>query len=119
MKKNIMILTCAALLSLACLQTAVLQTAAPGTPSAIPSVTEAATSTQEPTATAQACAVVTASEALNVRAQPNEHGNILGWLAADDVIRVEDAAGEWWLVSADPSLTGYVRAAYLARRECE
>lgn len=79
--------------------------------SAVPTVTQAETLT--PTAEGKVCAVVTASESVNVR---DKDHNVIGQLSHAEIVIVEDMAGDWWLVRGD--LAGRVRSTYLEVVQC-
>ena len=65
------------------------------------------------------CALVIASEALNLRNEANEHAAILEWLTRGEVVRVNGStAGAWWHIEAR-GVEGYARARYLIIAECE
>ena len=126
MKRLTIVVLCLALSSLACLQSAMMppapvvtmaptfatQTAAPVSeilPSALPSATSAA----------ERCAVVIASDALNLREGLSVHSQVLTWLDRGDVVHVVDLSnGDWWKVEY-AGVTGFVRSIYLQERMCE
>lgn len=91
------------LLALACASSAAI--------SALPTVTQAAI--LPPTAEGQVCALVTASEAVNVR---DEDHKVIGQLSHAEIVTVESGVGDWWTVKGD--LTGRVRSAYLEVVQC-
>jgi len=86
------------LLALACSSSA-----AVSAPLSVPTATQAATLT--PTAEGKVCALVTASESLNVR---DETHNVIGHLSHGEIVIVQDTDGDWWKVGQ-----GYVRSKYL------
>lgn len=131
-KQTISILICLALMSLACLQTAMVaqdgggETAtpvvsvtsdgrAPTHPYRAPGVSQPGEGDQSP----ERCAVVVASRSLNLRDGANEHAQIVDWLKRGDLVRVIDQSDpEWWGIVFG-NLSGFVKAEYLAERECE
>ena len=127
MKKMIMLIL--ALASLACLETAQTEPtparATVVTLSATPTEIDSAevgpasqetTSPPEPSPQVAMCGTITASEAVNLRADPTEHSRVLYWLPAKDKVTVIDRKGAWWKVTA-LEYTGYVKADYI--KECE
>lgn len=115
------------LINLACLQTAMISEI-PTDPA--PTKTAVLQETSEPESGAvfepdtwnvepeTQCAIVTAVQALNLRAEPSEKANVTYWLPADKIVKVIGRVGDWWKVEAD-NRTGYARADYLQETECE
>jgi uncharacterized protein YgiM (DUF1202 family) len=66
----------------------------------------------------QSCAIVTATKALNLRAEPNEKASIITELLNGNIVIVIGRVGEWWKVQTD-DYTGYAKADYLKESECE
>jgi uncharacterized protein YgiM (DUF1202 family) len=64
------------------------------------------------------CAIVTAEQALHLRAEPSATSQVIGWLKAGEIITVDSRAGEWWKVTARAN-TGYAHADYLQESECK
>lgn len=91
------------LLALACTSSAAI--------SALPTATQAAILT--PTAEGQVCALVTASEAVNVRDKDHK---VIGQLSHGEIVTVESGVGDWWTVKGD--LTGRVRSTFLEVVQC-
>ena len=88
------------------------QTAAPV---AEPTLTKMATAGASP----ERCAVVIASDALNLREGLSIHSQVLTWLDRGDVVHVVDQSnGDWWKVEY-AGVTGFVRSIYLQDKECE
>lgn len=74
---------------------------------AVPTATQAASSVS-------VCAVVTASDAVNVR---DENHHVIGQLSHGEVVTVRDGVGDWWQVDG-ASVSGRVRALYLQLVAC-
>lgn len=74
----------------------------------VPTATQAAILT--PTAEGKVCALVTASESLNVR---DETHNVIGHLSHGEIVIVQDTDGDWWKVGE-----GYARSKYLQVTPC-
>lgn len=115
MKRTLVLIVAIALLSLACVQSAIVASeGAIETPARFILSTE-----QEPTSSPHLCAVVTAVEALHLRDVPAADGLVLTWLKHGDAVRVVDQInGDWWRVRIG-DLEGYARAAYLEVASCE
>ncbi len=65
-----------------------------------------------------ACAVVTADEALHLRADADPNSRILAWMRNGEEVKLINAIDpNWWLVQRG-SQTGYARAKYLKRADC-
>ena len=126
MKKIFVLILGLSLMSLACLQSAVLV-------QPIAAISKTESSVSEPTANsvkgfatsaatqpaAPACAKVIAIEALNVRNAPNETAVVLAWLKSGEVVQVIDNThADWWRVKSIAKV-GYVRSSYLKESECE
>ena len=91
------------LLALACASSAAV--------SAVPTAAQAETLT--PTAEGKVCAVVTASESVNVR---DKDHNVIGQLSHAEIVTEESGEGDWWWVRGD--LAGKVRSTYLQVVQC-
>lgn len=78
------------------------------------------------------CATVTADKALHIRAEPNEHAQVLGYLHNGDVVVIIQSTGKWWkiapargdywtpLAGVDSGpLQGYSKAEFLKESECK
>jgi len=94
------------LLALACSSSA-----AVSAPPSVPTATRAAILT--PTAEGKVCALVIASEAVNVR---DKNHKVIGQLSHGKIVTVESGVGDWWMVKGD--LTGRVRSTYLEVVQC-
>lgn len=118
------------LASLACLETTI--TATPPTGPAKTSEPEAspqAASLEEPASGVvfepetwsvtpeTLCAIVTADQALNLRAEPNENSRIIKWLRAGEIVTITSVFQEWRGVTTKTA-TGYAHSAYLTETEC-
>lgn len=117
------------LASLACLESAAVsnQPSAISTQPSMINTQALASSTTQPTLTKtptavddqRTCAQVIAIEALHLRAEPNEHAEILTWLKYGDQVQVISRSNvDWWLVHVG-ELVGYARSIYLEESECE
>jgi uncharacterized protein YgiM (DUF1202 family) len=127
MNKHIIYILVLVLASLGCLQTTMPATiantsepaASPETPMEdpagavfqIPAEWEDAQPTARPY-----CATVTASEALHLRAEPNDKAQVLAYLKNGEQVRILDV-GAWWKIEAQGK-TGYANAKYL-QEGCE
>ena len=134
MKKIIVLFTCLALMSLACLQTAMVADGPVQTGTATtavnvkeilePTVGESgldtpATSTQATRPTELTCARVIAIKALHLRASGSDTAAGVAWLENGDLVQVNATADpDWWFVEY-AGMMGYARAAYLEESECE
>ena len=126
MKKILILILCLALMSLACLQSAVLVQPITASSKTESSVSEPTTNPVKGFATsvatqsaAPACAKVIAIEALNVRNAPNETAVVLAWLKSGEVVQVINKTNaDWWRVKSTAKV-GYVRSSYLKESECE
>lgn len=119
-----------ALASLACLETTIqaAEVAQPA-PTAVPAAFLSPTS-KEPESGAiiepetwsvtpeTQCAIVTADQALNLRAEPNENSRIIKWLRAGEIVTITSTFQEWRGVTAGTA-TGYAHGAYLEETECK
>jgi len=94
------------LLALACSSSA----AVSSLPS-VPTATRAAILT--PTAEGKVCALVIASEAVNVR---DKNHKVIGQLLHGEIVTVESRVGDWWTLEGDP--TRRVRSLYLQVVPC-
>lgn len=65
------------------------------------------------------CAVVTASEALNLRAEPSEKGSHIAYLLNGQQVKVNNPAGRWWNVTTRDGQTGYANSRYLQAEKCQ
>lgn len=74
--------------------------------------TQTAESLQTST-TAAATAIVTASEALNVRTGPAMTYPVAGWLAAGSQVEVVSKCVRGWVEISHQNLRGWVNASYL------
>ncbi len=120
-RKTISILICLALMSLACLQTAMVANAPSEIATQTVAIRENTITPTTPTheTPAQICARVIAAQSVNLRSGPSEHAQWLMWLLRGDLVRVVDQSNaDWWKVEID-DVTGYVRSAYVGERECE
>lgn len=130
MKKLILLITCLAFSSLACLSSAAgLSTISTATAvpeetlvSAADQVVEQETPiTLTPTAGAKnySCAQITASSALHLRSDADPKSQVLAFLVSGEEVRlISKAKGDWWLLRRG-DLVGYARAKYLEEQECE
>jgi len=64
------------------------------------------------------CAIVTASQALHLRAEPSERAAVLDYLYSGEQVTLIASAGDWWNMQAG-SMTGWAKAEYLQEGECE
>ena len=131
MKRIFLFFACLALMSLACLQSALITSEQlPITGNQFPTseiTTTAAvaqpTLTKVPAAAAtdqshKPCANVIAFESLHLRSEPNENAMVLTWLKNGDQVKlISTSNGDWWLVRFG-SLTGFARSVYLQESEC-
>jgi|WetSurMetagenome_2_1015567.scaffolds.fasta_scaffold04056_9 hypothetical protein len=126
MRKAILLLSLAGLLSLACL--APVMTNAPGAPVmfapangdmvilATPTAGGAVAS--ETPAPGGFCARVTASQALTLRDSPGIDGAPVAWLLAGELVHLVGApAGDWWPVDIGDRVA-FARSSYLQVAEC-
>lgn len=125
MKKNLIIILCLAIFSLACLETssAALDvqpiattwptlTNVPTAPAALISIATATDSHVEQ------CAVVVAIDALHLRGGASENADVLTWLKNGDVVQVlSDSDPNWWRVSFG-DVEGFARSSFLINAEC-
>lgn len=133
MKKIIYLLFGLSLLSLACLQTAmVADPAQTGTATAAEPTFASLTSNMEvgdgfddleqadpAPANPQICAQVIAIEALNVRFGASEQDNVMTWLRSGEVVQVLDRSdADWWKIERQ-GVIGFARSVYLQESECE
>ena len=128
MKKIIYLLLGLSLLSLACLQTAMVNgPVQTGTAKAAEFVTqipsmEVSGGLDTPAATRPpefSCAQVIASRALNVRFGASDRDLVLTWLISGEVVRVVDRSDrDWWKIERD-GVIGFARSRYLQESECE
>lgn len=142
MKRLLMFVACLALLSLACLQSAIVsdQSTEPTTgESQLTVISEPTESTESvflenvgddggdlsltPPISLQEdgdlCAVVVADVALHVRQEASERALVLDWLARGDVVHVVDQSdGDWWFIERE-GISGYARSVFLKEQECE
>ncbi len=133
MKKIICLLFGLSLLSLACLQTAmVADPAQTGTATAAEPTFASQTSNVEvgdgfddleqgvpAPANPQICAQVIAIEALNVRFGASEQDNVMTWLRSGEVVQVLDRSDrDWWKIERK-GVIGFARSVYLQESECE
>jgi len=111
MKKMIVLFMCLALMSLACLQTAMPAGAV-----------QMGTATGDPAPTQSAeivCARVIAVKALNVRFGASEQEDVMTWLRSGEVVQVLDQSDrDWWKIERD-GVIGFARSVYLEEVECE
>ena len=118
-----------ALASLACLETTITATPTPIAETVEPTDSPQVAS-QEPAAGAviepetwtvtpeTLCAIVTADQALHLRAEPNENSRVIKWLRAGELVTITSAFQEWRGVTAGTA-TGYAHGAYLEETECK
>lgn len=126
MKQLTIVVSCLALLSLACLQGAMISeslgaTMAPtfATQTAAPKIGQTLTKVTAAPSAEERCVVVVAAEALHLRSGASEHAQILTWLFRGDVVRVVDQSdGDWWKVEY-AGVAGFARSIYLQDKECE
>jgi uncharacterized protein YgiM (DUF1202 family) len=126
-KKALSILICLALVSLACLQSAVVAdgggkpTTSPTpvmqTSTSSPVVDISPSSPASPVGRGSLCAQVIASKALNLRKGASEHTQILAWLRNGDQVQVIGVDGDWSMIDAS-GVIGYVRSLYLQKSDC-
>ena len=133
--RYILLLMC---VNLACLQTANVPQA---TQTADPAPTKTAMLQEEPYSgtvyeipepeqTTQ-CAVVTASRALTLRAEPTYKSAAISWMQAGEKVKLLDTSSDWWRISATQSIvtwpgqvtiersqSGYAHSAYLEEVSC-
>lgn len=127
MKKIFVLILCLALMSLACLQTAMV-----GGPVQAGIATPAGENVKEilePTETitpslslkgeeAQKCAKVIAIESLNMRVGASENELIVTWLKNGEQVQVIDQLDpKWWRIDAQ-GVVGFARSVYLQEVEC-
>lgn len=133
MKKILFLIVCLALMSLACLQTAMvsdpLQTGT-ATP-AVENVKESleptageigldtpATNTQATRPAELSCAKVIAIKALHLRASGSDKAAVVAWLENGDMVQMKSTADpDWWFVEY-AGMMGYARSEYLEEVEC-
>lgn len=136
MKRFMIVISCLALISLACLGSAVsdqqlaisvppVEAATTEEPAgavydvleilvAEPTLTKVESPVEEP----RTCARVVALEALHLRNGPSENDIVLAWLKRDDLVQVKSKAiADWWLIEYE-SRVGYARSFYLEEVEC-
>jgi len=65
------------------------------------------------------CAIVTAIEALNLRAGPDEKSEHIQYLINGEQVTVLDPAGRWWKVQTEAGQTGYANSRYLQEEKCK
>lgn len=130
MKKAFLTFLTLALASLACGQyvtpTAIpnaLGTPVPVMPSVLTPASPPTQTAQIPTATpAPGTAIVTAGEALHVRALPGETEEVIGYLYAGDSVVLTNKCSDdptGWAQIEWNDATAWVRASYLSKNECE
>ena len=113
---------------LACMTTVEPYATYPADPAPTGTATGGAVQTEEPFSGAvyepiaesqalKACAVVTASEALHLRAEPTEKSRVLAYLMSGQQVEIITATGAWWKVRAEQ--TGWAKAEYLREEECQ
>jgi len=125
MKKFILFIFGLSLLSLACLETAMVGGPVQMGTSTAPSV---ATFTLTPalalkgegeTPVVQICAQVIAIEALNLRFGASDQDIVLTWLRSGEVVQVVDQSDrDWWKIERNGEI-GFARSIYLRESECE
>jgi uncharacterized protein YgiM (DUF1202 family) len=128
MNKHMLSILVLTLASLTCLQT-IMPTASAETSEPVPPTATAMQDPQEDyagavfypevpesTPTTGFCATVTASQALHMRAEPNDKAAVLAYLKAGEQVKVIDL-GRWWKIEAHGK-TGYANAKYL-QEGCE
>jgi len=121
-----------ALASLACLQTTIREDAGTaaastpplpteGTPFEHPAEEDYAGAVWEPTfePARGLCAIVTADEALHLRAKPSEHSQVIEWLLSGEEVRVIEPGAEWSRVRTISGLEGHAKAKYLQEEKCQ
>ena len=122
MKTIVLFLSCLALASLACLQTAEPFVTYPAdTPTPISdSTTVPAAAVASPTSAnaKRLCALVIADEALHLRAKRTERSRALDYLMNGEQVTVIDPAGRWWKIQTHNGKVGYANAKYLQEGEC-
>jgi uncharacterized protein YgiM (DUF1202 family) len=126
MKKTIVLLLCLALVSLACVSTALSAVSSStdeptGTPARDPAPAGAVYWMTEPieTRTLQVCAVVIADQALHLRNGPNIDAEVLGYLMRGDVVKVISDLDSNWSRVRSGTVEGYARGEYLEESECK
>jgi hypothetical protein len=128
MKKLMLLTTCLAFFSLACLTTTVPLSATPTVkPEATKSLVIAADLVQEqdktitPTTSLRSgveCAVISANQALHLRVDADPKSRVLAFMMSGEVVRlISHTDGTWWLVQRG-NLIGYARAKYMQESEC-
>lgn len=113
--KKIIVISIAVILSLACLSTQAGSLALAPADSVNMQVIVYTSTPQTkpmPTRTAFLVCVVTADEALNLRAGPGTGYTILAWLTPGQVLTVYDRSGDAWLLVGVDGKTGYIHRDY-------
>ena len=78
------------------------------------------------------CAVVTASRALTLRAEPTYKSAAISWMQAGEKVKLLDGSADWWRISVtreivtwpgqvtlERSQSGYAHSAYLEEVSCQ
>jgi len=80
------------------------------------------TLTQQPSPLpAPGCAVVTAAEALHLRAGPSEKSQVTRYLYHGDPVKVISSSSDftWWNITTSNGLEGWANAKYLQTTTCQ
>lgn len=123
MQKLFILFLCLALSSLACLSTTEPFVTYPADTPTLSEATVTPTASAVPTETLPAkgeflCALVTADEALHLRAYDDPTSQVLAYLERGDVVKLlSTKRPEWWFIKHGDVL-GYARSKYLEKSEC-
>ena len=122
---------CVLFISLACMTTARLEEVGTAAPSTALSPTEGTPFEHPADETFQIpddwaeprgyhlCAIVTASQSLHLRSEPNENAQVIEWLLSGEQVKVYDPTGDFWGVETMSGKKGYAKARYLEAGECQ